>query len=136
TDNAGWKHSNRPILSWSPDSKRIATFKQDQRHVSDMYLVRTKVGAPELQAWKYPLPEDKDIIRIHRVIIDVANAKVVPLTVNPDARRSTLCDDISCEGGFTDVAWSLDGLKLAFVSSTRDHKQANLRLADVVTGGV
>jgi dipeptidyl-peptidase-4 len=136
TDNAGWKHSNRPILTWSPDSRRIATFRQDQRHVSDMYLVRTQVGAPELQSWKYPLPEDKDIIRIHRVIIDVNSAKVVPLSLSPDARRSTLCDDISCEGDFTDVAWSPDGLKLAFVSSTRDHKQASLRLADAVTGGV
>ena len=58
TDNAGWKHSDRPILSWSPDSKKIATFQQDQRQVHDMYLVRTKVGAPELQAWKYPLPGD------------------------------------------------------------------------------
>jgi hypothetical protein len=37
TDNAGWKHSDRPVLSWSPDSKKIATFQQDQRHVS-MYL--------------------------------------------------------------------------------------------------
>ena len=50
TDNAGWKHSDRPVLSWSPDSRKIATFQQDQRHVSDMYLVKTKVGSPELQA--------------------------------------------------------------------------------------
>src|SRR5688572_20898843 len=55
TDNAGWTHSDRPIMLWSPDSKKIATFQQDQRHVSDMYLVKTKVGAPELEAWKYPL---------------------------------------------------------------------------------
>jgi len=31
TDNAGWKHSDAPVLRWSPDSKKIATFKQDQR---------------------------------------------------------------------------------------------------------
>lgn len=59
TDNAGWKKSDRPILLWSPDSKKIATFQQDQRHVSDMYLVSTNVGAPKLEAWKYPLPVDK-----------------------------------------------------------------------------
>ena len=45
TDNAGWKHSNKAILSWSPDSKNIATFQQDQRHVNSMYLVKTTVGA-------------------------------------------------------------------------------------------
>ena len=62
---AGWKHSNRPILSWSPDSKKMVTFQQDQRHVSNMYLVKTKVGAPELHEWKYPLPGDTDIIKLN-----------------------------------------------------------------------
>ncbi|MBC7398474.1 MAG: DPP IV N-terminal domain-containing protein, partial [Mucilaginibacter sp.] len=39
TDNAGWAQGTRPILIWSPDSKKIATFQQDERKVSDMYLV-------------------------------------------------------------------------------------------------
>jgi dipeptidyl aminopeptidase/acylaminoacyl peptidase len=138
TDNAGWKQSNRPVLSWSPDSKKIATFQQDQRHVSDMYLVKTKVGAPELKAWKYPLPGDADIIRIYRVIIDISSepAMIVRLKMNSDARRGTLCDDISCEGGFDDVAWSDDSKKLVFVSTSRDHKQENVRVADCQTGEV
>jgi len=71
TDNAGWTHSNRPILVWSPDSKRIATFQQDQRNVGEMYLVQTKVGHPVLQAWKYPLPGDAVVTMIQRVIVDV-----------------------------------------------------------------
>jgi len=36
TDNAGWTHSDRPIVSWSPDSKKIATYQQDQRGVGEM----------------------------------------------------------------------------------------------------
>lgn len=136
TDNAGWTHSNRAILLWSPDSKKIATFQQDQRHVSDMYLVTTNVGAPKLEAWKYPLPDDKEIIQIQRVIIDVNNAKVIRLKIPPDARRGTLCDDISCSGSFDDNEWNEDGTKLAFVSTSRDHKVAKMRLADAVTGEV
>jgi dipeptidyl aminopeptidase/acylaminoacyl peptidase len=137
TDNAGWKHSDRPILSWSPDSKKIATFQQDQRHVSNMYLVKTKVGAPELMEWKYPLPGDQDIIRIYRVIIDISGeAGMVRLKLDADARRGTLCDDISCEGGFDDVAWSDDAGKLVFVSTSRDHKQEKVRMADCNTGEV
>src|SRR6202012_4408933 len=31
TDNAGWKSSDNAILLWSPDSRKIATFKQDER---------------------------------------------------------------------------------------------------------
>lgn len=136
TDNAGWKHSNRAILLWSPDSKKIATFQQDQRNVSDMYLVTTNVGAPKLEAWKYPLPTDKEIIKIHRVIIEVDTAKVIRLKMSPDDRRGTLCDDISCSGSFDDNEWNADATKLAFVSTTRDHKQANLRIADAATGEI
>lgn len=137
TDNAGWKHSDYPILSWSPDSKKIATFQQDQRHVSNMYLVKAQVGAPELMEWKYPLPGDSDIIRIYRVIIHIDGApKIVRLKMASDARRGTLCDDISCEGGFDDIAWSDDGKKLVFVSTSRDHKQENVRIADCETGEV
>lgn len=137
TDNAGWKHSDRPILSWSPDSKKVATFQQDQRHVSNMYLVKIKPGAPELEDWKYPLPGDADIIRIYRVIIDIsAEPKMVRLKLNADARRGTQCDDISCSGGFDDIAWSDDAKQLAFVSTSRDHKQENMRIANTETGEV
>jgi dipeptidyl aminopeptidase/acylaminoacyl peptidase len=136
TDNAGWKHSNRAILLWSPDSKKIATFQQDQRNVSDMYLVSTNVGEPKLEAWKYPIPDDKEIIQIHRVIIDVNTPKVIRLQIPSDARRGTLCDDIACTGAFDDNEWNADGSKLMFVSSSRDHKSAKLRIADTATGSV
>ncbi len=136
TDNAGWKHSDRPIVLWSPDSRKLATFQQDQRHVSDMYLVKTTVGAPELQAWKYPLPEDEEIIQIHRVIIEVDEPKVIRLKMDPDARRGTLCDDIACTGSFDDNVWNEDASELMFVSSSRDHKSAKLRIANAATGEV
>lgn len=136
TDNAGWTHSDRAIVLWSPDSKKVATFKQDQRAVSDMYLVTTNVGAPKLEAWKYPLPDDKRIIMIERVIIEVDTPKVVELKIPADARRGTLCDDISCTGTFDDNEWSPDGSTLAFVSSSRDHKQAKFRIANTATGDV
>jgi dipeptidyl aminopeptidase/acylaminoacyl peptidase len=136
TDNAGWKHSDRAILAWSPDSRKIATFQQDQRNVGDMYLVTTKVGHPELRAWKYPLPGDKDIAMIQRVIINVDTPKVIRLQMPPDAHRGTLSDDISSAGGFDDVDWSADGSQLAFVSTSRDHKDEKFQIADAATGVV
>ncbi|HEY4196834.1 MAG TPA: DPP IV N-terminal domain-containing protein, partial [Mucilaginibacter sp.] len=136
TDNAGWKTGDGPILRWSPDSKKIATFKQDQRNVSDMYLVTTNVGKPELKAWKYPLPGDKDIPMIHRVIINVDNPKVIKLQVPADPHRATLSDDIASSGTFDDVDWSPDATQLAFVSTSRDHKNEKVRIADANTGAV
>ena len=122
TDNAGWTRSDRPILLWSPDSRKIATFQQDQRNVGEMYLVDTTVGHPTLQAWKYPLPGDKIVTMIHRVVIDVDSRRIVRLQMEPDQHRSTLCDDVACRGGeWADVQWSEDGAALAFVSTSRDH---------------
>jgi dipeptidyl aminopeptidase/acylaminoacyl peptidase len=136
TDNAGWKKSDRAILVWSPDSKKIATFQQDERNVSDTYLVSTNVGAPKLSTWKSALPGDPNIAMIGRVIIDVDAAKVIRLQMPPDPHRSTQCDDISCAGGWDDVYWNADATKLAFVSTSRDHKKENLRVADAATGAV
>jgi len=142
-DNAGWVKSDRPILLWSPDSKKIATFQQDQRNVGEMYLVETKVGHPALQAWKYPLPGDDAIATIQRVIVDVETPKVIRLQMPPDPHRSTLCDDIACRasqgaeaGDWTDVEWSPDSTRLAFVSTSRDHKQETLRIANAAEGAV
>jgi dipeptidyl-peptidase-4 len=137
TDNAGWTTSARAVLLWSPDSKKIATFQQDERGVGEMYLVSTKVGHPALSAWKYPLPGDSIITTIQRVVIDVAAARVVRFQMPADQHRSTLCDDISCRGDdFTDTQWSPDGSKVAFVSNSRDHKVAQLRIADAATGAI
>ena len=136
TDNAGWQSSDRPIVVWSPDSKKIATYQQDQRKVGEMYLVETKVGHPTLREWKYPLPGDDVVTMIEPVIIDVAANQMVRLKIPPQQHRSTLCDDIRCGGEWSDVQWSEDGTHLAFVSTSRDHRQETLRLADAATGAV
>ena len=132
TDNAGWASSERPVVLWSPDSKKIATFQQDQRRVSDMYLVDVRVGAPKLSAWKYPFPGDSVITMIERVVIDVPSATVTRLAMPADQHRSTLGDNIS----MSDVKWSPDGREVAFASVSRDHKEVWVRLANTRTGEV
>ena len=136
TDNAGWTGSDGAILRWSPDSKKIATFKQDQRKVGDMYLATTNVGHPTLKAWKYPLPGDKDIPMIHRLVINVDDAKVIMFNIPPDPHRASLSDDISSSGTFDDIDWNPDGTEVAFLSTSRDHKQEKFRIANALTGEV
>jgi dienelactone hydrolase len=137
TNNAGWTKSDRPIVLWSPDSKKLATFQHDGRQVGEMFLVDTRVGHPNLQAWKYPLPGDEHIFMLHRVIIDVEAATVVRLKMDPDPHRSTLCDHIVCRGGdWADVQWSPDSTRLAFVSTSRDHRHEQLFVTDAASGGV
>lgn len=138
TNNAGWTRDEGPVLLWSPDSSKIATFRHDGRNVGEMYLYSTQVGHPELDAWKYPLPGDDTIFMIERVVIHLeGEPKMVRLKLPPDPHRSTTSDHIAGRGGvFLDVEWSEDGNSLAFVSSSRDHKVAQLRVADPNTGEV
>lgn len=136
TDNAGWTKSDRPVVLWSPDSRKVATFQHDARGVGEMGLVSTEAGAPRIEVWRYPLPEDTVIFRISRVVVHLDGPRVVRLQMPPDQHRSTICDHISCEGTFSDVQWSDDSRQLAFVSSSRDHKEAKLRVADPETGAV
>ena len=137
TNNAGWIRSERPVLLWSPDSKRIATFQHDSRGVGEMHLVTTNVGHPELDSWKYPLPEDSVIFRIHRVVIDVESGEMVRLQMGPDPHRSSTSDHIAdWDGTLLDAQWSADGRHLAFLSNSRDHKEAKLRIADASSGEV
>jgi dipeptidyl aminopeptidase/acylaminoacyl peptidase len=134
TDNAGWIRSDRPVVLWSPDSKKMATFQQDERGVGEMYLVNTTAGHPTLQAWKYPLPGDAVITTIQRVIVEVDGPKVIRLQMPADEHRSTLCDDVKCGGEWVDVQWKPDGSEVAFVSSSRNHQEATLRVANATTG--
>ena len=138
TNNAGWVKSDEPVVTWSPDSRKIATFQHDGRGVSRMYLVRTSVGAPELEAWRYPLPGDSVIFRIQRVVIDVSGPtpQLVRLQMPPDAHRSMVSDHVACGGRICDLLWYPDNSGVAFVSSSRDHKQAWVRVADARTGAV
>ena len=137
TNNAGWIKNDRPVLKWSPDSKIIATFRQDAREVGEMYLATTNVGHPKLEKWKYTLPGDEKIFEIERIFIDVNSGKITPFKMGRDFQRSTTTDHIAdWDGTLLDANFSKDSRKLAFISSTRDHKEAHLQVADVRTGNI
>jgi len=137
TNNAGWVRRDSPVVTWAPDSKKLTTFKHDGRKVGEMGIVSTAVGHPKIDVWKYPLPGDEHIFAIHRVIIDVETKKIIPLDMKPDAHRSTITDHVAGRSGeLLDIDWADDSKTFAFVSSTRDHKTATLKIADAKTGKV
>ena len=136
TDNAGWTRSQNPILVWSPDSRHIATFQQDQRKTGTFSILPVTNGHPQVETWRYPFAGDKDVTLIERVILDVPSGKVIRLKTPPDQHRSTICDDVSCSGSWDDVQWAPDSKTLAFVSTSRDHRQEWLRVADTRSGDV
>jgi dipeptidyl aminopeptidase/acylaminoacyl peptidase len=136
TNDAGWTRSDMPVVVWSPDSKKLATFQHDARGVGEMYNVNTVVGHPKLTVSKYPLPGDDKIFMIERVVIDVDERKVTRVKMPADPHRSSLCDHVVCGGAWADVQWSPDSREVAFVSTARDHRREDLRVANAATGEV
>ena len=137
TNNAGWIRKDTPVVKWSPDSTKITTFKHDSRKVGNMALVSTKVGHPEIDQWKYPLPGDEHVFKITRVVIDVLKGKVTPLNMPVDNHRSSITDHVAGSNGeLLDIDWASNSKAFAFVSSSRDHKTATLKVADANTGEV
>ena len=136
TDNHGWRRSDRPLMKWSPDSKKISTFRQDEREVGTMTLWRTVEGRPEADIWPYALPGDSIVPMLERVIIDVEDQATTFLDIEPDHHRSSNCCGLIRDGVWVDNEWSSDSGKLAFVSTSRDYKDVRLRVADTSTGSV
>lgn len=138
TNNAGWIKGDNPVLAWSPNSDKIATFQQDSRGVGEVYLVSTNVGHPKLEAWKHPLPGDEKVFKLERVIIELGRRpKVVRLKMKPDFQRGTTTDHVAgWDGQLLDAQWKKDGSEFAFVSSSRDHKVAHLQIANAKTGKI
>jgi dipeptidyl aminopeptidase/acylaminoacyl peptidase len=56
--------------------------------------------------------------------------------MKPDFHRGTLSDDIAASGTFDDIDWNPNGSEVAFVSTSRDHKNAKLRIANTKDGSI
>lgn len=64
----------RPAVVWSPDSKRILTYKINHKDVGECYLVQScppdGSKRPKLYRYVYPLPGDKNVPMAEPVIIN------------------------------------------------------------------
>ena len=136
TDNHGWRRSDSPLMKWSPNSKKISTFRQDEREVGTMTLWQTLTGRPEADIWPYALPGDSIVPMLERVIIDMDQQSTTFLNMDPDHHRSSNCCGLIRNGVWVDNEWSSHSDKLAFVSTSRDYKDVRLRIADPVSGDV
>ncbi len=135
-DSQGWRRTNQAILLWSPDSRRIATYRLDEREVEEMHLLRTAEPRPELESWPYALVGDSIVPMLERVVVDVEARSVVALDTPPDHQRTSSCCGLARGQQWADVEWSADGEQLAFVSVSRDYRTVTLRVAAPSTGAV
>lgn len=136
TNSQGWFQSDRPVLNWSPDSRKIATYRLDERGVDDMHLLETAEDRPILHSWPYALPGDTLVPMLERVVLDIGSRTKIWLDVKPSHQRTSNCCGLERDGQWTDIHWSEDASQIAFVTTSRDYREVNLYIADTQTGDV
>jgi dipeptidyl-peptidase 4 len=136
TDNEGWRRSDRPAVRWSPDGRRLLTYRLDERGVRELHLLETAEPSPRLHSWPYALPGDTAVPLYERVILDVTESRLVRLQTPPDHQRTSSCCGMMRGDAWGDAEWSPDGRAVAFTSVSRDYREVVLRVADAETGAV
>ncbi len=125
----------RPVLVWSPDSRYIATYKMDQRHVRLMYLLETKSPAPVLHSYRYALPGDSVIPRYDMYVFDVAAHRGVKVDRPPQPAVNTTCCWLTTRDSvFKDVKWAPTSDHLFMTYGHRGYHQLDLLDVDPRTG--
>lgn len=136
TNSQGWFRSDRPVLHWSPDSRKIATYRLDEREVEELHLLETARDRPILDSWPYALPGDTIVPMHERVVLDVESRTKIWLDIEPSHQRTSNCCGLERDGQWADIAWSADASRMAFVTTSRDYREVNLYIADTETGNV
>lgn len=124
----------RPYIAWSPDSKRLLTYRIDQRGVRQMYLLETKNPGPVLHSYPYALPGDSIIPRIEYVVFDVTARRAVKVDQPPQDAVNTTCCWFRTDTVWKDVRWNGQGDAIFFTQGRRGYKELVLLTADAATG--
>ncbi len=113
-----------PYAVWSPDSRRIATFRMDQRNVTPLYLLQYVPGndsRPKPWTYRFAMPGEEHVPMYEPVIVDVAEKKVTPVSYKSQPEVSLMDTD-----GDVLQWWSNDGQVLYSLYSDRGEKALHL----------
>lgn len=104
--NARNRTEIRPLVLWSPDSKRLVTHKWDQRGVRQMHLLESRNPGPILHSYRYALPGDSVIPRFELYVFDVAERRGVRANRPASVAINTSCCWLATDTVWKDVRWA------------------------------
>jgi len=119
------------IALWSPDSKRLFTFRMDVRGVPKMYLVQAippKGVRPKLFTFTYPLPGEINVPHGEGIVFEIETGKRIDL---PDLRRPILYYGQP----WPSPSWLDDG-RLTMVAFDRGWRTVRLLEINAVSGQI
>ena len=117
---------------WSPDSKKLLTYRIDERDVKELHLIQnvTSDGSmrPVHYAYKYALPEDDVVAKAEIFLCDVE-------TKASDMVLGDIYIDLSepFNGGFKIASFSDEGNFASIFRVDRGHQNAEVFILDINT---
>jgi dipeptidyl-peptidase 4 len=120
-----------PMALWSPDSRKLLTYRLDERKVRELNLLDSAPPGgvrPVLHSYRYAMPGDTDEPTAQLVIFDVASGRRVDL--NQEPLPVVLAGPIEDDR----VWWSHDGKTVYFIPREEGQQRARLFAADAMTG--
>jgi len=124
---------SRPVLQWSPDSRRIAVQRMDERGVGVMPLYSSTHTRPKGYTYPYSLPGDSIIQRFDIHIVDVEAHTNVKIQLPPQPYLTFTSTEVR-DSVWVAVKWKQGGEHLYFTHATRGAKSITLYEADVTSG--
>ncbi|MGI6644087.1 MAG: DPP IV N-terminal domain-containing protein [Bacillota bacterium] len=112
----------RPVVVWSPDSKRIFTYKVKHENVGECYLVQScpldGSKRPRLYRYVYPLPGDQNVPMAEPEIIDLK--EVIDSQARAlQARESNSTNDSTGAVAPTQIKVRIDPVQLLYYGGPR-----------------
>lgn len=122
---------------WSPDSKKLLTYKLDQRNVKDLYLIQSVPAGdtperPVLHKYKYQMAIDKDE--------ELAYSSIYIYDLEKKTLKESKCGKYISNffppfaPGFDVAVWCDDGINYITYIMSRDFKKAGIYKVNAETG--
>ncbi|MEZ4417553.1 MAG: DPP IV N-terminal domain-containing protein [Gemmatimonadota bacterium] len=123
-----------PVLAWSPDSRRIATHRFDERAVLQLHLLEAKTGRPTLRSYRVALPGDSVIPTYEVHVFDVEAQTSVRADVGTLEVVNTSCCGVASDTVWKDARWGTGSDEVFFTQGVRSFDTLRLWAADTRTG--
>ena len=135
----------RPQVRWSPDSRKLAVFRTDERHVGHMHYISYTAQRPRHFSQPYALPGDTAVPLPGIHILTLPPSLVTAGGTNgPTGKRSVPASNVTVPfpvrpsqvqlGGGADSTWNKVSNRIAFTFLTRASKALYLMEAEAESG--
>jgi dipeptidyl aminopeptidase/acylaminoacyl peptidase len=119
----------RPALAWSPDSRKIAVLRIDERGVQKLPVYSSTGITPKLFQYPMAYPADSVVPTYQTHVLDLERKSNVRID-----RPKQVLDVLGLTGGNDQTQWSAGSDRLFMVEAERANRGARVVTADATTG--